>query len=125
RVLPQRRPAWMRSRRGVEPSGRSGSACVRVWQHAAMTSPRPTGTSRACTRWITPVITMLCEGDIIMVERYAGRTEAARWRAADLVVRREATGSASLRSFAAIASATIVWQDDPDAALADVRRTGR
>jgi len=65
---------------------------------------------------------MLTEGDIIMLERYAGRVESARRRAADLVIRREATGTPSLRSFAATASATILRRDDPDAALADLRR---
>jgi hypothetical protein len=67
-------------------------------------------------------IAMLTEGDIIMLERYAGRVESARRRAADLVIRREATGTPSLRSFAATASATILRRDDPDAALADLRR---
>jgi predicted ATPase len=67
-------------------------------------------------------VAMLVEGDIILLERYAGRAESARHRAADLVARREATGAPSLRSFAAIASATIVRRGDPDAALADLRR---
>jgi hypothetical protein len=67
-------------------------------------------------------IAMLVEGDIMLLERYAGRMESARRRAADLVARREATGAPSLRSFAAIASATILHRDDPDGALADLRR---
>jgi hypothetical protein len=66
-------------------------------------------------------IAMLTEGDIIMLERYAGRMESARRRAADLIRRRQATGTPSLRSFAATASATILRRSDPDAALADLR----
>ena len=39
-------------------------------------------------------ISLLCEGDIVLLERYAGRMESARRRAADLIARRVATAVA-------------------------------
>lgn len=65
---------------------------------------------------------MLAEGNIIMIERYAGHVDATRRRIAGLAPRMEATGVPSVRAFATLGSATVLGSDDPDASIAQLRR---